>query len=98
MKHTTGLFASEEGGNWRVMAADENGAYTVADMHCDDQQANAALFALAPVLLAALDDLVSACELPRDHCEIDQALPSAIKALDMAKGITPNAQHERTPD
>ena len=91
MKHTTGLFASEEGGNWRVMAADENGSYTVADVHCDDQQANATLFALAPDLLAALDDLVSACELPGDHCEIEQALPAAIKALDRAKAMTPNA-------
>ena len=30
-----------EGGNWRVMAADENGGYTLADMCCDDQEANA---------------------------------------------------------
>src|SRR5574343_770357 len=34
-------YASKEDGNWRVMAADENGGYTLADMYCDDQEANA---------------------------------------------------------
>lgn len=34
-------YASNEDGNWRVMAADENGGYTLADMCCDDQEANA---------------------------------------------------------
>lgn len=54
MPHTEGLYASEEGGNWRVMAADENGGYTVADMCCDDQAANARLFAAAPKMLDAM--------------------------------------------
>ena len=41
-KHTPEpWYASEEGGNWRAMAADENGGYTLADMCCDDQEANA---------------------------------------------------------
>lgn len=33
-------YASKEDGNWRVMAADENGGYTLADMYCDDPEAN----------------------------------------------------------
>ena len=41
-KHTPEQwYASEEGGIWIVMAADENGGYTLADMCCDDQKANA---------------------------------------------------------
>ena len=33
-------------------------------------------------LLEALDDLLSACELPGEHCEIEQALPRARAALE----------------
>lgn len=33
-------YASKEDGNWRVMAADENGGYTLADVYCDDPEAN----------------------------------------------------------
>ena len=32
-------------------------------------------------LREALDNLISACELPGDHCEIEQALPFAKAAL-----------------
>lgn len=41
MSHTKEpWYASDEDGNWRVMAADENGGYTLADMCSDDQEAN----------------------------------------------------------
>ena len=46
--------------------------------------ADARLIAAAPYLMVALHNLVSACELPGEHCEIEQALPSAIAALEMA--------------
>lgn len=36
-------------------------------------------------MLLALDTLVSACEMPGDHCEIEQALPRAIAALNRFK-------------
>jgi len=52
--HTEKLFVSDEMGYFRVMSADENGAYTIADMHCDDQEANAQLFAASPELLAVV--------------------------------------------
>ena len=38
-------------------------------------------------LLEALDQLVSARELPGDHCEIDQALPAARAAIAKATGM-----------
>lgn len=42
MSHTKEpWYTSDEGGNFRVMAADENGGYTLADMCSDDQEANA---------------------------------------------------------
>lgn len=42
MSHTKEPWYFEnEGGNYRVMAADENGGYSLADMCCDDQEANA---------------------------------------------------------
>lgn len=45
MMHTRNqLYASNEGGNWRVMAVAKNGGYTIADMGCDDQEANAKRF------------------------------------------------------
>jgi len=37
-------------------------------------------------LLAALCDLIDACELPGDHCEIEQALRQAKIAIDDAIG------------
>ena len=64
-KHTPGpWYASEEGGNWRAMAADENGGYTIADMCCDDQEANArrivaCVNACAGVPTGALEDMVT---------------------------------------
>lgn len=33
-------------------------------------------------LRAALDNLLSACELPGEHCEIEQAIPRARAALE----------------
>ena len=36
-------------------------------------------------LRAALDALVMACELPGDHCEVEQALPAARAALASAR-------------
>jgi hypothetical protein len=33
-------------------------------------------------LREALDDLLSACELPGEHCEIEQAIPRARAALE----------------
>jgi len=52
-------------------------------------EANARLIAEAAALRAenarlreALDALVMACELPGDHCEVEQALPSARAALE----------------
>jgi hypothetical protein len=52
----------------------------------DEIKANAQLIAAAPDLLAALDSLVLACELPGDHCEVEQALRIAIEAIKKAKG------------
>ncbi len=43
-------------------------------------------------MLGALDALVSACELPGDHCEVEQALPAAITVIAKALGVPPNAQ------
>ena len=48
--------------------------------------ANARLIAASPELLDALDALLSACELPGDHCEIEQALPKARAAIAKATG------------
>jgi len=42
-------------------------------------------------MLGALDALVSACELPGDHCEVEQALPAAITVIAKALGVPPNA-------
>jgi hypothetical protein len=52
----------------------------------DQATATARLIAAAPELLSALDSLVSACDLPGDHCEVEQALPRAIAAIKKAKG------------
>jgi len=41
-------------------------------------------------MLGALDALVSACELPGDHCEVEQALPAAITVIAKALGVPPN--------
>lgn len=37
-------------------------------------------------MVEALDNLVSACRLPGNHCEIEQAYPHAIAALKAAEG------------
>lgn len=37
--------------------------------------------AVVAALVAALEGLVMACELPGDHCEVEQALPTARAAL-----------------
>jgi hypothetical protein len=50
------------------------------------RKADAQLIAAASELLEALDSLVSACDLPGDHCEVEQALPRAIAAIKKAKG------------
>ena len=42
----------------------------------------------AQELLEALDSLHSACQLPGDHCEIEQAIPAAIAAIAKAKGAS----------
>ena len=39
---------------------------------------------LAHRLALALEALVLACELPGDHCEIEQALPAARAALELS--------------
>lgn len=55
----------------------------------DQQKAAAELRRLYEVnaeLAEALDNLVCACELPGNHCEVEQALPTAIAALAKAKG------------
>lgn len=88
MKHTTGLFASEEGENWRVMAADENGTYTVADMHCDDQKANAELFAAAPELLAVAIEL-DECAAYWSEYDVPIGIHDRIKAA-IEKALKPN--------
>lgn len=41
-------------------------------------------------MLGALDALVSACELPGDHCEVEQALPAAITVIAKALGVPHN--------
>lgn len=51
-------------------------------------EANARLIAAAPDLLAALDALVTACEVPGENCEVEQALPAAIAAIATATGRT----------
>ena len=55
----------------------------------DAMHANAKLIAAAPELLDALDSLVLACELPGDHCEVEQALPAARAAISKAVGGLP---------
>jgi hypothetical protein len=77
--------ASNEGGNWRVMAADENGDYTVADMCCDDQEANANLFAAAPDLLEALQKVIAISD--RKHDAWDEGKAAIAKALGQRKSL-----------
>ena len=48
-------------------------------------------------VLGALDALVSACELPGDHCEVEQALPAAITVIAKALGVPPNPTAKRAP-
>ena len=48
-------------------------------------------------MLGALDALVSACELPGDHCEVEQALPAAITVIAKAH-VTTKRKRWRTPD
>ena len=59
-----------------------------ADLEEGELEANAELIItlrnLAPALIEvveALDNLVSACELPGDHCEVEQALLFAKQTL-----------------
>jgi hypothetical protein len=83
-------------GNWELVGADQNRVL----FRWDDQAgldaglvtgetlkaADAALIEAAPDLLAALDALVRACELPGDHCEVEQALPHAVAVLNRVRG------------
>lgn len=56
-KHTPEpWYASNEGGEWRVMTVDENGGYTLADMCCGDQEANARRIAACVNALEGLND------------------------------------------
>jgi hypothetical protein len=79
MTHTKGLYASDANGNWRVMANDANGGYTVADMCCDDQAAHAKLFAAAPDLLEALQAVIAISD--RDHEAWHRAKTAIAKSL-----------------
>lgn len=56
-KHTPPpWYASNEGGEWRVMTVDENGGYTLADMCCSDQEANACRIVACVNALEGLND------------------------------------------
>jgi len=48
-------------------------------------------------LAGALDRMVNAAELPGDHCELEQALPGAIEALEKARqaGVTDHIEDVR---
>ena len=50
------------------------------------KESDAILIASAPDLLDALDNLLSACQLPGDHCEMEQAIAAGIAAIAKAKG------------
>jgi hypothetical protein len=60
----------------------------VGNRSSDFGKSDARLIAAAPDLLEALDNLVSACELPGDNCHIEQALQAAITAILKATGGT----------
>lgn len=46
---------------------------------------NAQLISAAPDMAEALDDIIMAFELPGNHCEMEQAIERAKKALSKAK-------------
>jgi hypothetical protein len=89
-------------GEWELVGADHNrvlyqwqdaaGLSNATVIGYSLKPTDAQLIAAAPELLEALDALVSACELPGDHCEIAQALPGAIAAIGKALGVTPNVE------
>lgn len=81
MTYTSKLYASNEGGNWRVMAVDENGSYTVADMCCYNQEANAKLFAAAPELLEALQKVIAISDRKHDAWDDTKAAISKCRGL-----------------
>lgn len=88
-KHTPGPWHAA---SIRIYTADnrEIGVATKADpKERYKANENARLIAAAPELLEALDDLVLACELPGDHCEVEQALPAARAAIRKAVGGLP---------
>lgn len=92
MAHTKELYASNEGGNWRVMAADENGGYTVADMHADDQEANAKLFTGAPELLSVALEL-DECAAYWSEYDVPIGIHDRLKAA-IAKALADNYGNE----
>ena len=49
------------------------------------EEEDAILIAESPNLIEALDNLILACQLPGDHCEIEQAIAAAIAAIARAK-------------
>ena len=71
-----------------LVLADELDAYHTAAHHklaaielrCQHYELRS-LHAENERLREALDNLISACELPGDHCEVEQALPHAKAAL-----------------
>lgn len=90
IKHTPGPWTADiDSSHHRAVV--RNGMEPLAEMWMTgkpqaEREANARLIAAAPELLEALDSLVSACELPGDHCEIEQALPAATAAIEKALG------------
>lgn len=42
--------------------------------------------ATVAALVEALEELVMACDLPGDHCEVEQAMPRALAALALYRG------------
>ena len=83
-------------GPWEVSAPyvrtrfdiNEGGGTCIAEIDTitAEHVANARLIAASPDLLAALDALVTACEVPGENCEVEQALPAAIAAIAKATG------------
>ena len=92
-KHTPGpweVFYKAKYDEWHVSIPIKQGGMTWAlsddGVRSENPEADAHLIAAAPDLLDALDELLSACELPGDHCEIAQAIPKAIAAIAKATG------------
>ena len=96
-KHTPGpwsvdgeVIRGDEQSNGSVsVACILDGAYPYGRRAGKSARANARLIAAAPELLEALNNLLSACDLPGDRDrEIEQAIPHARAAIAKAKGET----------